>query len=94
MAHCQNFDAQTRWIVAIGASGPKGFHDIGELLGELPAETPAVIMLVLHRSWHHPSDLHAMLTTATALPVIIATDDEHLETGTVYIGEPSQHLTL
>jgi two-component system chemotaxis response regulator CheB len=94
VAECQNFEAQPRWIVAIGASGSQGMDDIGELLGELRPEMAAVIMVVLHRSWHRPSRLHATLTAATALPVIIAADDERLKTGTVYIGEPSQHITL
>lgn len=94
MADAQSLGAQVPWIVAIGASGPQGMNDIGELLGELPPTVAAVIMIVLHRAWHHPSTLHAILTSATALPVIIAADGEQLKTGTVYIGEPSQHITL
>lgn len=94
MVDAQSLDAHVRWIVAIGASGPQGRTDIEELLGGLPPTVAAVIMVVLHRSWHHPSSLHATLTDATVLPVIIAADGEHLKTGTVYIGEPSQHITL
>jgi two-component system, chemotaxis family, protein-glutamate methylesterase/glutaminase len=94
MADRQQFDARTRLIVAIGASGPQGLGDITDLLGEMPATIAAVIMVVLHRPWHHRSYLRAILSDATALPVVIAADGEHLETGTVYIGEPSQHLTL
>jgi two-component system chemotaxis response regulator CheB len=90
----RSFDAQTGWIVAIGASGSQGLDDIKALLRELPCNTAGIIMVVLHRPWHHLSYLHAILTNATALPVIIAADGEHLETGTVYIGEPSQHMTL
>ena len=94
MADYRNFDAHTRCIVAIGASGSQGLNDIRELLAELPAKIAGVIMVVLHRSWNDPSYLQAILTAATALPVIVAADGEHLETGTVYIGEPSQHITL
>lgn len=94
MADCQSFDAHTRCIVAIGASGPQGLDDIRKLLEELPATIAGVVMVVLHRSWNHPSCLHAILTAATTLPVIVAADGEHLATGTVYIGEPSQHITL
>jgi hypothetical protein len=65
VADCQNFDALGRWIVAIGASGSQGLDDVKELLGELPTTVAAVIMVVLHRSWHHSSDLHAILTDAT-----------------------------
>lgn len=94
VADAQSLGAHVRWIVAVGASGPQGMDDIGELLGGLPPTVAAVIMVVLHRSWHHPSILHAILTDATALPVIIAADGEYLKTGTIYIGEPSQHITL
>src|SRR5215468_1011653 len=69
VADCQKFIAQTRWIVAIGASGPRGLDDIRELLGELPSKIAAVIMVALHRPWHGPSYLHDILTSATALPV-------------------------
>ncbi|MBV9251079.1 MAG: hypothetical protein JO227_17745 [Acetobacteraceae bacterium] len=94
MADCQTFNAQTCWVVAIGASGPQGMNDIRELLGELSTEIAAVIMVVLNRSWRQPSYLHAFLTPATALPVVIAADGEHLQMGTVYIGEPSRHIML
>ena len=95
MAPRQNFGAQARWIVAIGASGGQGMDDIRELLGELPAATAGIFMVVLHRSWNHPPHhLPAILTAATALPVIIAADGEHLEAGTIYVGEPSRHITL
>lgn len=95
MADFQNFGTHTRCFVAIGASGGQGLADIRELLGELPATIAGIFMVVLHRPWNDSSHhLHAILTAATALPVIIAADDEHLEAGTVYVGEPSRHITL
>jgi two-component system chemotaxis response regulator CheB len=82
------------WIVAIGASGSEGLGDIKELLAALPDTLPAIIMIVLHRAWNRPSKLREVLARASALPVIIATEGDHLEVGKVYIGSPAQHLTL
>jgi two-component system chemotaxis response regulator CheB len=38
--------------------------------------------------------LRAVLARTSALPVVIASQGEHFKIGTVYIGEPSEHLTL
>src|SRR3954469_16314162 len=86
--------AQTPWIVAIGASGGRGLDDIVQVLGALPSTLAAIVMVVLHRPWHAPSELRAILARECALPVIIAVPGEHFQVGTVYIGEPSVHLTL
>jgi two-component system, chemotaxis family, protein-glutamate methylesterase/glutaminase len=94
VAHHRNFDAHARWTVAIGGSGGSGLNDLRELLGQLPPKIACVIMIVLHRPWDGPSYTRDILNAATALPVITAADGERLETGTVYIGEPSQHMTL
>jgi two-component system chemotaxis response regulator CheB len=82
------------WIVAIGASGAEGLGDIKELLAALPDALAAVIMIVLHRAWDRPTHLREILARASTLPVVIASESNHLEVGKVYIGEPAQHLTL
>ena len=82
------------WIVAIGASGSEGLGDIKDLLAALPDALPAIIMIVLHRGWHQPTNLREILARECTLPVIIAAEGERLEVGKVYIGEPAQHLTL
>jgi two-component system chemotaxis response regulator CheB len=85
---------QKPWIVAIGASGATGLDDIRELLGALPKALPAIVMVVLHRPWDRPTNLRAVLDRTSALPVVTASQGEHVKTGTVYIGGPSEHLTL
>lgn len=85
---------QAPWIVAIGASGEQGLDDIRELLGELPDTLAAIVMVVLHRQWHKPTQLRAVLAYGCTLPIVIAAQEEYLDSGTVYIGEPSEHLTL
>lgn len=85
---------QAPWIVAIGASGGQGLDDIRKLLGALPATLAAIVMVVLHRPWHKPTQLQAVLAQGCALPVITATHGERLHVGIVYVGESSEHLTL
>jgi chemotaxis response regulator CheB len=51
-------------------------------------------MVVLHRSPDHISYLRETLATSTAAAVLIACEGEFLEAGSIYIGEPADHLTL
>jgi two-component system chemotaxis response regulator CheB len=85
---------QKPWVVAIGASGSQGLADIQELLGALPEALPAIVMVVLHRPWDRPTQLRRVLNYASALPVVVASQGERFQIGTVYIGEPSAHLAL
>jgi two-component system chemotaxis response regulator CheB len=85
---------QTPWIVAIGGSGAEGLDDIQELLALLPSTLAAIVMVVLHRSWNRPSELKKVLARKCALPVHIAIAGERLQSGNIYVGEPSEHLTL
>jgi chemotaxis response regulator CheB len=82
------------WIVAVGASGSEGVKDTKALLGALPGSLSAAVMVVIHRSWDHQSFLRDALASASALPVVIIADGERVQIGIIYIGEPSQHLTL
>jgi chemotaxis response regulator CheB len=80
--------------VAIGASGGRGLDDIRELLRALPNPLAAVVMVVLHRSVDHISQLREILAAVTPASVVIASEGESLEPGCIYIGEPADHLTL
>lgn len=81
------------WTVAIGASGGEGLQDLCDLLSEW-SRLDAVVMIVLHRPWDEVSHLQEVLQRSTPIPVIIASEVEHLRSGQVYIGEPASHLTL
>jgi two-component system chemotaxis response regulator CheB len=87
-------DEAPPWFVAVGASGSEGLSDIKALLAALPPRIPAVVLVVLHRRWAQPSRLKAILARACPHPVLIAEEGERFERGSVYIGEPDQHLTL
>ncbi|TCF96885.1 hypothetical protein BZM26_34980 [Paraburkholderia strydomiana] len=84
----------TDWFVAIGASGPEGLVDIGNLLSSFPADCPAVFMVVLHRPSDAQSELAQVLQHHCAMPVTIARQAQTLERSVCYIGEPADHLTL
>jgi two-component system, chemotaxis family, protein-glutamate methylesterase/glutaminase len=90
----QSSSAPLPWTVAIGASGSTGLSDIISILATLSPKIDAVILVVLHRPFDHPSKLREVLSGATAMPVIIAEQGEQFERGRCYIGEPSAHLTL
>jgi two-component system chemotaxis response regulator CheB len=86
--------AERPWFVAIGASGSDGLREIGELLQSLGEDLPAVVMVVLHRPFHQPSNLRAVLGRKAAMPVLVAEEGEKLRPGRCYIGRPAAHLTL
>ncbi|WP_246674738.1 chemotaxis protein CheB [Mesorhizobium sp. B4-1-3] len=81
-------------FIAIGASGPEGLDDLKDLLGSLPAGLPAVVLAVLHRPSDRVSHLRDVLARRSALPVVIAPEDDTFLLGTCYIGEPAAHLSL
>jgi two-component system chemotaxis response regulator CheB len=82
------------WFVAIGASGGNGMLDIKALLKALGPSTNAVVLIVLHRSFSHPSQLHDILALATDRRVILVKDGERFERGSCYVGKPAAHLCL
>ena len=82
------------WFVAVGASGGEGLGDIKDLLAALPLDLDAVVMVVLHRPWDSASHLRDILDRVTPMSVLIAAQGDRLDAGSVYIGEPGEHLTL
>src|SRR5438067_1593663 len=92
-AHHENGSIPHPDIIAIGASAG-GLTAISRLLAQLPADLPASVLVVLHRPHEQTSSLREILTRKTRLRVVLAREDEALEHGTCYIGEPRRHLTL
>ena len=87
-------DAPGLWIVAVGASGSQGMHDLRELLAALPVPFPAVLLAVVHRPADRVSYLREFLAAGSEIPVGVASEGERLRAGVCYIGEPAAHLTL
>ncbi|MHC5536959.1 chemotaxis protein CheB [Singulisphaera rosea] len=83
-----NFD-----VVLIGGS-LGGIEALGVILGALPANFPAAIAVVLHRSPHGPGILAEIIGRRTRLSVKDAAEGDHLVPGTVHIAPPDRHLLI
>jgi two-component system chemotaxis response regulator CheB len=82
----------TRDIVVVGASAG-GVEALRELIGLLPGDLPAAVLVVLHIG-RTRSLLPRILQRASRLPVAHARHGEPLRPGRVYVAPPDQHLTL
>ena len=82
-----------RDIVVVGASAG-GVEALGLLVGELPADLPAAVFVVLHVAPDHKSVLPRILSAAGPLPAKHARDGEPIIPGRIYVARPDHHLTL
>jgi two-component system chemotaxis response regulator CheB len=81
-------------FVVVVAASMGGVAALGQLLGPLPADFPAAVLVVQHLSPDHPSRLAAVLRGRTALRVQEAAGGEAVQAGTVYLAPPARHLLL
>ncbi|HWG22284.1 MAG TPA: chemotaxis-specific protein-glutamate methyltransferase CheB [Terracidiphilus sp.] len=84
-------DSSTFPVVAFGAStgGPQA---LAEVLSHLPAQFPAVVLVVQHVDGQFAPGLAAWLQHSSQLPVSIAREGEPLLPGTVWIAGSDRHL--
>jgi two-component system, chemotaxis family, protein-glutamate methylesterase/glutaminase len=82
-----------RDVVVVGASAG-GVEALRELVGRLPVDFPACILVVLHVPPSGSSALPRILGRATPLRVKHAEEGERLERGTVLIAPPDRHLIV
>ena len=82
-----------RDIVAIGASAG-GITALQQVLGGLPADLAASLLLVLHISEHHPTEIEQVLSKAGRIPASIANDGEPMRQGHLYVAPPNRHLLV
>ncbi|WP_199506094.1 chemotaxis protein CheB [Geodermatophilus sp. TF02-6] len=82
-----------RDLVVVGASAG-GVEALRDLLGGLPADLPAAVLVVLHMPSNGRSSLPRILDRVCALPVRPARDDEPLQPGTVTVCVPDRHLLV
>jgi len=80
-------------IVVIGASAG-GVYALKDLAAALPADFPAIILIVLHVSANEPSYLPDILTLAGKLPATHPRDGETMRKGHIYIAPPDHHLLV
>lgn len=82
-----------RDLIVIGASAG-GVEALKALVGALPPDLPAAVCIVLHLSPHSPSLMPQILSRATALHVLHASDGAPLLPGHIYVAIPDHHLLI
>jgi two-component system chemotaxis response regulator CheB len=80
-------------VVAIVASAG-GVSALENVLGQLPADLDAAVIVLLHLVRQQRSLLPAILARRTALHVKQAEDGDELAAGTVYVAPPNVHLRV
>jgi two-component system chemotaxis response regulator CheB len=81
------------YLIAIGASAG-GVHTISELVGQLPRDLPAAVLVVLHLSPQGRSVLPAILSRAGTLLAVHPRNGEPLKAGKIYVAPPDYHLVV
>lgn len=83
-----------RELVAMGASWG-GLDVLRQILGALPGDFGAAVVVAQHRSPEsHPDAFRNLLGAATRLEVREADDKDELRAGTVYLAAPDYHLLV
>jgi two-component system, chemotaxis family, protein-glutamate methylesterase/glutaminase len=86
-------DLANRDLIVIGASAG-GLEALQALLGTLPVDLNAAVLVVLHTSIHAGSMLANILKRAGRLPVVHPPDRTRMRKGTVYIAPPDFHMLV
>jgi two-component system chemotaxis response regulator CheB len=82
-----------RNVVVIGASAG-GVEALIGLFTRLPADLPAAVGVVLHRSPIHTGHLTSVLGSRAPLPVVEAVDMAPFSAGCIYVAPPDRHILL
>lgn len=80
-------------IVALAASAG-GLKALTDVLGELPRNFPAALVVVQHLDPRHRSLMAELLGKRTALPVTEAREGDRLAPGHAYVAPPNRHLLV
>jgi two-component system chemotaxis response regulator CheB len=81
-----------RDLVVVGASAG-GLPALRTILGDLPAELPMAVLVVVHSSPDSPGGLAGVLDRHSTYPVTFARDGAEIAYGHVYVAPPDFHLT-
>jgi len=80
-------------IIAIGAS-TGGIETLKELVGDLPRDLPAALLVVVHTSPESPNVLDHILARAGKLPASLAQNGERPQPGHIYVSRADHHLLI
>jgi two-component system, chemotaxis family, protein-glutamate methylesterase/glutaminase len=79
-------------VAIVGSAG--GIRALQVVLGGLPADLDACVIVVIHLAPLAPSVLSAILGRSAQLPVTEASDDARLAPGMVFVAPPGAHLLV
>jgi two-component system chemotaxis response regulator CheB len=88
-----NQEHAVRDVIVVGASAG-GVRAVIELLSRLPADLPAFIGVVIHRSPGSTADWSEVLGMKTSLRVVGPNDGDTLTRGVAYIAPADCHMTF
>ena len=80
-------------VVALAASAG-GLNALTHVLGTLPREFPAAVVVLQHLDPRHRSLMADILSRRTALPVKEAAEGDRLQAGRAYVAPPNRHLLV
>jgi two-component system, chemotaxis family, protein-glutamate methylesterase/glutaminase len=80
-------------LVTVAASAG-GIQAMQQVLAALPADFPAPVVLVQHRSFHTPDLLPRVLGRWSHMPVSPARAGQRLSPGVVYVAPADKHLVI
>jgi two-component system CheB/CheR fusion protein len=80
-------------VVGIGASAG-GLEALIAFFGNMPDDTGAAFVVVMHLSPVHESNADAILQRATSMPVVAVTKPVHIEQNSVYVISPNKYLEM
>jgi two-component system CheB/CheR fusion protein len=86
-------DTSPGQLVVIGSSAG-GIEALSTLLGTLPPDFPAPVVLAQHLDPARQSHLQTILQRKTQLPIVLVTDQAPLEASHVYVVPPNRHVLV
>jgi len=85
--------SHARHLVVVGGSAGS-VEALIKLVGALPGDFPAAVLIAMHVAPEARSMLPRILTRAGPLPAEHARDGERIEAGRIYIAPPDHHLLV
>ncbi|WP_250038298.1 chemotaxis protein CheB [Paractinoplanes maris] len=82
-----------RNLVVIGGSAG-AIEVLQGIVGDLPADLPAAVLIVIHTAAHDSSGLVRVLDRCGPLPVTVAEHEAPLMPGNIYVAVPGRHLLV